>query len=290
MARPPVIPELYTGEKSWDEWIDHFDSVAQVCGWDGANKLKWLRVRLTERAGTFFRRLPEETRADFDRATEALRRQFEPESKKELYRAELQARKKKRNEEWAIFGEDLKNLADKAYPALPLEARERFALNQYLSQLDNPQVAFSVKQTKPKTVDDAVRSTLEMESFLTPQSAPAAGISQITEETTEAVAATSANKDAMKLILERMERMETELKNTRQHPGVVPGGYGSPVAAVFPSSDRAPNQSQGWWRGRASRTNYGNCWNCGGEGHLSRACPSPRKPRPQQGNGPPPMR
>ena len=166
MARPPVIPELYTGEKSWDEWIDHFDSVAQVCGWDGANKLKWLRVRLTERAGTFFRRLPEETRADFDRATEALRRQFEPESKKELYRAELQARKKKRNEEWAIFGEDLKNLADKAYPALPLEARERFALNQYLSQLDNPQVAFSVKQTKPKTVDDAVTYVQHFRSYL----------------------------------------------------------------------------------------------------------------------------
>jgi len=63
----------------------------------------------------------------------------------------------------------LRILADRAYPDLPEEARERFALNQYLAQLDNPQVAFSVKQTKPKTVDDAVRSTLEMESFLKPR-------------------------------------------------------------------------------------------------------------------------
>ena len=75
-----------------------------------------------------------------------------------------------------------------------------------------------------------MRSTLQMESFLTPQSASAAGISQITEETTETVAATSA----MKWILERMERMETELKNTRQHPGVVPGGYGSPSGSSVP--------------------------------------------------------
>ncbi len=125
-AKPPVIPELYTGEKSWDEWIDHFDSVSEVCGWDAANKLKWLRVRLTGRAGTAFRRLPDATRADFDLATAALRRRFEPESKKELYRAELLTRQ---NEGWAVFGEDLKILADKAYPDLPDEAEEKERFN-----------------------------------------------------------------------------------------------------------------------------------------------------------------
>jgi len=53
-------------------------------------------------------------------------------------------------------------LTDRAYPDLPEEARECFALNQYLAhiQVDNPQVTFSVKQIKPNTVDDAVRSTL----------------------------------------------------------------------------------------------------------------------------------
>ena len=98
----------------------------------------------------------------------ALQEQFEPESKKELYRAELQTRTKKRNEDWAVFGDDLKLLADRAYSDLPDEARERFALNQYLTQLDNVQVAFGVRQAKPKTVDEAVRLTLEMESYLQP--------------------------------------------------------------------------------------------------------------------------
>ena len=67
-ARPPVVPELFTGEKSWDEWVDHFMSVAEVCGWDDANKLKWLRVRLSGRASTVFRRLPEDAKADYGRA------------------------------------------------------------------------------------------------------------------------------------------------------------------------------------------------------------------------------
>jgi len=68
---------------------------------------------------------------------------------------------KKKCEGWAEFGEDLKVLADKAYPDLPVEAREQFALNRYLSQLSDPQIAFAVKQTKPTTVDSAIQATLE---------------------------------------------------------------------------------------------------------------------------------
>ena len=93
-----------------------------------------------------FRRLPEVNRNNFQEAIEALRKRFEPESKKELYMAELQTQMKRRNGDWSLFGDYLKQLADKAYPELAEEARERFALNQYLAQLSHPQVAFSVKQ------------------------------------------------------------------------------------------------------------------------------------------------
>lgn len=51
-----------------------------------------------------------------------------------------------------------------AYADLQEEVRERLALNAYLEQIDDPQVAFSVKQQQPKTLDEAVSSTLEMES------------------------------------------------------------------------------------------------------------------------------
>ena len=27
-SKPVVFPELYNGDKSWDDWIDHFDSMA----------------------------------------------------------------------------------------------------------------------------------------------------------------------------------------------------------------------------------------------------------------------
>ena len=45
-------------------------------------------------------------------------------------------------------------------------ARERLALNQFLSQIDNPQVAFSVRQRHPQTVDEAASAPIEVESYV----------------------------------------------------------------------------------------------------------------------------
>ena len=69
--------------------------MAAVCNWDDAAKLQWLRVRLTERASSAFRGLPEGTRGSYTRAVDALRERFEPDSKRELYKASLNSYKDK---------------------------------------------------------------------------------------------------------------------------------------------------------------------------------------------------
>ena len=38
--KPVVLPNVFPGEKNWDEWIDHFDSVAAVNGREAAAKLQ----------------------------------------------------------------------------------------------------------------------------------------------------------------------------------------------------------------------------------------------------------
>jgi len=64
------------------------------------------------------------------------------------------------------YGEDLRILVDKTYPTLDDDARQQLALQRYLSQLQNDQVAFGVKQRKPRTIEAAVVATLELESYL----------------------------------------------------------------------------------------------------------------------------
>ena len=40
-GRPVAILELFTGDgESWSDWVDHFDSVADVNGWDADTKKK----------------------------------------------------------------------------------------------------------------------------------------------------------------------------------------------------------------------------------------------------------
>ena len=41
-ARPLVLPEVYDGTGTWDEWAFHFENVSAVNHWDDVNKLKWL--------------------------------------------------------------------------------------------------------------------------------------------------------------------------------------------------------------------------------------------------------
>ena len=58
------------------------------------------------------------------------------------------------------------NPLDKAYPELEKEAKEYIALNIYLDQLQQPQIALAVKQERPRTLTEAVKAMLELETFL----------------------------------------------------------------------------------------------------------------------------
>ena len=42
----------------------------------------------------------------------------------------------------------------------------QLSLERYLGELDNPQIAFNVRQKQPKTLDEAVMCTLETEIYL----------------------------------------------------------------------------------------------------------------------------
>ena len=97
-----------------------------------------------------------------------IKKRFDLSSKWELYLAELKGWKLQ-SEDWATFAEDLKQLVEHAYPDLQEDMREQLTLIHYLGQLEHQQLAFSVKQKRPKTVNEAMSATLEMESYFLPK-------------------------------------------------------------------------------------------------------------------------
>eukprot|EP00731_Ephydatia_muelleri_P000272 Em0001g272a len=151
-ARPVVTPDAYTGDSSWTDWADHFEAVAKVNSWDDSIKLNWLPVRLMGKAQAAWKRLSDETKGDFQAAMDALRNRFEPSSKRERYAAEFRLRKRKNEEQWGDFADQLRCLADKAFPTLSEDAKEVLTLDSASAQ-------------RPETLEEAVSCTLEMESY-----------------------------------------------------------------------------------------------------------------------------
>ena len=65
---------------------------------------------------------PEVRKGSFDDLMEAMRQRFEPDSRCELY-AKFQMRRKRKTESWANVGNDIRVLADKAFPKLGADGR-----------------------------------------------------------------------------------------------------------------------------------------------------------------------
>ena len=206
-ARPIVLPEPYTGEGSWEEWTFHFENVAVVNGWDEAQKLQFLKVRLTGRAQKALQRLPEVSCNTYTAARSVLQERFEPSSRRTRYQAEFQTRRKRGSKGWADFADDLKFLAEKGFPQLQEEAKELLAVNTYLQQLNQPQVAFSVRQRRPRTLDEAVSATLEMESYISTRMVGLSVVS-VGQGTTDNNVATGKQDILMRLVERLAERIE----------------------------------------------------------------------------------
>ena len=295
--RPVVLPDSYSGEAEFSEWHDHFENVAAVNRWDDDAKLLWLKVRLTGRAQKAFKRLPQATQGNYQRTMEALKERFEPGSKRELHVVEFHARRKGRTESWADFAEDIKTLADKAYPDLEDAARERLSLNRYLEQLGDPQVAFGVKQSRPKSLDEAVTATLELESYKV--SAPTATVSQVApgHGDVEAISEPTASATVvgsiggrenptdrlLQTILRKVERLESrvsELEQTCRTTGRQYVGDGM-EGATKGTRVEVRKGGAGVVTGDGAMQPV-ICRKCGKEGHYARGCAMRR--RTNQGN------
>ena len=140
--------------------------MARVNEWDDATRLLWLEVRMTGKAQSAWRRITNEAKSHYDTAKAALRKRFEPDSRRELYAVEFQTRKRNRGESWEELADTLRLLADRAFPELQDQAKEQLSLGRYLASLDKPELALAVKQKRPKSIDEAVAYTLEMESYM----------------------------------------------------------------------------------------------------------------------------
>lgn len=80
-TKPIILPDTYSGDCNWEQWILHYKDCATVNAWSDDEKLSFLGVRLTGRAQAVFHRLPDGDKASFSAAVQALEAHFEPKGK-----------------------------------------------------------------------------------------------------------------------------------------------------------------------------------------------------------------
>ena len=133
---------------------------------------------------------------------------------------EFHLRKRKNGEQWGDFADQLRCLADKAFPTL---SEVVLTLDRYLGALCDVNIALAVRQQRPETLEEAVSCTLEMESYALLRIEVPTRVAAVQEEEQENVfdvCNVRVQPGVLQLldsITKRLEKLEHE-RNTGQLP------------------------------------------------------------------------
>ena len=158
-------PATYDGSSNWQDYLVHFDMISQLNNWGETTKALELATSLRGVAQGVLSDMRPELRYSYQDLVSALTTRFQPENQSELYRAQIKNRIRQKGESLTELAHDIKRLTRLAYPAAPLEVRDKLARDCFIDSLNDSEMEWSIFQSKPSSAEDAVRSALEYEAF-----------------------------------------------------------------------------------------------------------------------------
>jgi hypothetical protein len=157
-------PENYA-DGSWDEWINHFNLCADVNRWDETQRCQQLAVALRGRAQRIYFTLSREEKADFAGLQAALRSRLQPEEQRRIHKLNFNTRRRSKGENIVDFAASLRQLAQLAYGERDSGFVEEEMIDQFIKALDTRELRVGVSQADAKTLDEAVKIAIKLESI-----------------------------------------------------------------------------------------------------------------------------
>ena len=158
-------PATYDGLTSWHDYVTQFELVSDINQWNKDVMALELATSLRGQAQGVLSDLSPSQRRDYEVLTKALEERFEPVNQAELYRAQLKSRIRKSREALPEFAQDIKKLVRKAYPKATSDLRNKLTCDAFVDLLNDSELEWAIYQSKPSSVEDAVRAGLECEAF-----------------------------------------------------------------------------------------------------------------------------
>ena len=121
MARPSSSPKVPTfdgtNSAQFRPWMIQFEAIARHQGWTVGERVVRLVSSLTGPAANLLIGMTLGQLDDYSFLRARLSRRYDPPEREEAHRAELRARTRRRNESADEFAENIKDLAQRAYPS-----------------------------------------------------------------------------------------------------------------------------------------------------------------------------
>lgn len=158
-------PATYDGVGSWIDYRAHFEACSDINMWNDRQKSLYLAASLRGQAQTVLGNMKSGTACTYMELCDALESRFAPANQTELYRAMLREKRQKAAETLPELGESIRRLAHLAYPTAPREVTEMIAKDQFVDALIDFDMRLRIQQSRPKSLNDAIRLAVEIEAF-----------------------------------------------------------------------------------------------------------------------------
>ena len=164
-TRTRVKPRTYDGTTTWREYYSHFQRVSRINGWTEGQKLDLLWVNLTGEALSYTENLTPEQTATYDGLCQVLDGRFGDKHLAEVFKSELRSRRRRNGESLPALAQDISKLVQRAYPDIGRPGVEELAIEKFREALPDHGQRVAVYQSKAKTLDQAVKAAIDMESW-----------------------------------------------------------------------------------------------------------------------------
>ena len=163
--RLQVKPEFFNGEDDWDQYISHFQNCADLGRWSETDKALTLSACLKGQARAFYLGLSPLDRTSYHRLVQKFSERFGSVRQQSRYLTKFETRKRKPGEAIASLGDDLRLLAQRAYPDLGPDAQESLALHQFYKAITLEMKCRCIDRDC-RTVESAIQVVERYESIL----------------------------------------------------------------------------------------------------------------------------
>ena len=158
-------PRTYEGTTTWREYHNHFQRVSRINGWTEGQKLDLLWVNLTGEALSYTESLTPEQTATYSDLCQALDDRFGDQHLSEVFKSELRSRRRKNKESLPALAQDISRLVQRAYPDIGRPGVDELAIEKFREALPDHEQRVAVYQSKARTLDQAVKAAIDMESW-----------------------------------------------------------------------------------------------------------------------------